>query len=241
VQPSISAELLAWDSQFFGFPVARIESRPADDDALGQTISALRSNGARLAYWQADPEDAESNGAAGRHGGLLVNRRAEFSRAVTAEAGDGGSEIMAATAGQDDHARLHDLALQSGEQSRFRLDPAIPEERWASLYRSWMDESLAGNQADAVLVRRREGRIAGMITVSAGASAGEIGLFAVAAEARGQGVGSALLADAMRWFAANGCADVRVATQGENQAARAAYERAGFRLQRLVNVFHFWI
>jgi GNAT superfamily N-acetyltransferase len=80
-----------------------------------------------------------------------------------------------------------------------------------------------------------------MITVSADASVGEIGLFGVAAEARGKGIGSALLADAMRWFAAKGCTVARVATQGENRAAREVYRRAGFALQRLVNVFHFWI
>ena len=201
----------------------------------------LRSNGARLAYWQVDAEDAVSNRAAERCRGLLVNMRAEYSSAVTADASGLTSDMMGSAVAEGDRVRLHDLALQSGEQSRFRLDPAIPEERWASLYRLWMDESLAGAKADAVLVRRREGAIAGMITVSADASNGEIGLFGVAAEARGQGVGSALLADAMRWFAANGCATARVATQGENRVARAVYQRAGFGLQRLVNVFHFWI
>ena len=172
---------------------------------------------------------------------LLVNMRAEYSCAVRPDAREPGGEIIGSRLAEGDLDRLHDLALQSGEQSRFRLDPAIPEERWASLYRHWMDESLAGKQADAVLVRRREGAIAGMITVSADATGGEIGLFGVAGEARGQGVGSTLLADAMGWFAANGCVTARVATQGENQAARAVYQRAGFGLQRLVNVFHFWI
>lgn len=238
---SISAELLPWDSRFFGFPVALVEARPADDEALGQAISTLRSKGARLAYWQVDADDAASNRAAERNGGVLINMRAEYSCLVTADASGPASETMGSAVAESDRVRLHDLALQSGEQSRFRLDPAIPEERWATLYRLWMDESLAGAKAGAVLVRRRQGAIAGMITVAADGSQGEIGLFGVAAEARGQGVGSALLADAMRWFAANGCTTARVATQGENEAARAVYQRAGFGLQRLVNVFHFWI
>lgn len=233
--------MLPWDSEFFGFPIARIEACPADEESLGQAISTLRAKGVRLAYWQTGPEDAASNRAAEGNGGRLVNMRAEYSCELAAETSRIAGEPMGPAVTASDRDRLHELALQCGEQSRFRLDPAIPEERWASLYRRWMDESLAGTIADAVLVRRSDGAIAGMITVSAAARQGEIGLFGVAAEARGQGIGSALVDDAMRWFAANGCATARVATQGENRAARAVYQRAGFGLQRLVNVFHFWI
>ena len=241
MHPPIQTELLQWDSQFFGFGVARIHAVPADDESLGVALASLKAEGIRLAYWQTDPEDAASNRAAAQHGGVLVNMRAELSAAVIVEGNDPDVEIIGTDAAEDDHARLHELALQSGEQSRFRLDQRIPEQSWATLYRLWMDASLAGEQADAVLVRRRQGRISGMITVSATGTEGEIGLFGVAAEARGQGVGSALLDDAMHWFAAKGCAVARVATQGENAIARRVYERAGFRLERLVNVFHFWI
>lgn len=238
---SISAETLSWDSQFFGFPVARIAPARAGENCLAQTLSELRSKGVRLAYWQADPEDKESNKAAERLGGLLVNMRAELSREVATGENGPSPDIIGSAVAPADRARLHDLALQSGEQSRFRLDPAIARERWASLYRVWMDESLAGAQADAVLIRRQEERIAGMITVSARACRGQIGLFGVAADARGKGVGSALLADAIHWFSANNCTRARVATQGENHVALAVYRRAGFRLQSLSNVFHFWI
>lgn len=238
---SISAALLPWDSRFFGFPVARIEAVRAGEDGLRQILSELQSKGVRLAYWQADSEDEESRRAAERLGALLVNSRAELSREVRASENGPAPDSVGPVVAEEDRARLHELALQSGEQSRFRLDPAIPEERWASLYRAWMDQSLAGARADAVLVRRLDGRIASMITVSVRASEGEIGLFGVAAEARGKGLGSALLADAVHWFSGNNCTRARVATQGENQVALAVYRRAGFRLQSLANVFHFWI
>ena len=47
---------------------------------------------------------------------------------------------------------LVELAIASGEYSRFRLDPRLNDERFVAMYRHWIDRSVARELADAVLV-----------------------------------------------------------------------------------------
>jgi ribosomal protein S18 acetylase RimI-like enzyme len=58
--------------------------------------------------------------------------------------------------------------------------------------------------------------------------AAEILAIAVAADARGQGIGGALVAAAQRELTRRGAAEARVVTAVGNDAALAMYERAGF-------------
>ncbi len=60
-----------------------------------------------------------------------------------------------------------------------------------------------------------------------GGPAGEIVDLLVTERARGAGVGSALVAEAVRRFDAAGCGEVRVVTDADNLAAIRVYEKAG--------------
>ena len=60
-----------------------------------------------------------------------------------------------------------------------------------------------------------------------GAPTGEIVDLLVTAQARGQGVGSGLVAEAVRRFDEAGCREVRVVTDADNAAAVRVYGKAG--------------
>jgi len=70
--------------------------------------------------------------------------------------------------------------------------------------------------------------------------AGQIGLLGVAAEARGSGVGSRLVAAALDWLARARVEDVTVVTQERNVAALRLYERCGFVSDRRQVWYHKW-
>lgn len=233
--------LLAWDTDFFGFKVARLDPGKLAPDGLEPALARLAVQGVRLAYLAVPPGDAAMNETARACGGFLVNQRAELSHDLAAL--DSNTECVAIKRpiAPADEARLIELAWASAEQSRFRLDQRLPQDAWRRLYEIWMRRSLAGELADAVLTHRSEGRIVGMITLSASGRRGEIGLFAVDGSVRGQGIGSRLLGGALNWFRSERCTNAHVVTQGENEAALAIYRHAGFRLARLLNVYHIWI
>jgi ribosomal protein S18 acetylase RimI-like enzyme len=61
----------------------------------------------------------------------------------------------------------------------------------------------------------------------AGGPTGEIVDLLVTQQARGNGIGSALVAEAVRRFEAAGCGEARVVTDADNHAARRVYGKAG--------------
>lgn len=233
----LSVTLLEWDSEFFGFPVARVDLKNAVSDAavLRNQISAT---GCRLCYIFS--HDAAGDAIAVAAGARLVDRRTLLLREVPV-VGDSPPPAFDDTATSADLPRLRQLALQSAQFSRFRLDPAMPPDGWKRLYERWADNSVFGVMADTVLVTRVAGNIAGMLTVKCQNGEGTIGLFAVDEAARGRGVGSSLLARGLTWFAARGCRRASVVTQGENLAALRAYERADYHIGDVTGVYHLWL
>ncbi len=98
--------------------------------------------------------------------------------------------------------------------------------------------------APALAAPVEPGRAAGVhgyITAAVtSAGAGQIGLFAVAEAARGQGVGGRLIAAALAWFAARGADPVTVVTQGRNIRAQRIYQQFGLLSHGLELWFHRW-
>jgi len=81
-----------------------------------------------------------------------------------------------------------------------------------------------------VLVAEREDTPVGYVTVNLDGEASEIGLIAVAADWRGQHLGTALVNGAIDWAYAHGAKRMTVVTQGRNVGALRTFEGCGFRV-----------
>jgi ribosomal protein S18 acetylase RimI-like enzyme len=99
--------------------------------------------------------------------------------------------------------------------------------------RDW-DELLIARAADFVQVAELDGRPAGIVRAALredrhlGFTEGVLQWIAVAPEARGQGVATALVQLVTQWFDAHGVSGELFVTAANTTAVRA-YERAGFR------------
>lgn len=140
--------------------------------------------------------------------------------------------------GYDD--RLLQLAFDSGVYSRFRTDPRFTGNEFEKLYRLWMERSIRGEIADAVLVYDEGAGITGMVTVAAQKGGAEIGLIAVDGAVRGRGIGKQLIAGAEHFAAQQGCSQLRVATQAANQPAAGIYLKSGFTEFSRIYIYHWW-
>jgi dTDP-4-amino-4,6-dideoxy-D-galactose acyltransferase len=238
---------LAWDSGHFGFPVSRLTRPRLSESQLAAALRLARQQGTRLVYWPAHPEQPVPAALLGEYGGLLADRKVTYHTTLASEEEPGGcgpSGLVirpypkgAAT------AVLVELAVAAGEHSRFRVDRRIPSNKYASLYEIWMQRSTRHELADAVLVAvgaDRPDDILGMITLSETEGTGHIGLVAVAAAARGRGVGSRLLRAAHGWMLGRGATRARVVTQLANGPACRLYERAGYTVLDIEHLYHFW-
>ncbi|RSK48385.1 GNAT family N-acetyltransferase [Hymenobacter rigui] len=116
------------------------------------------------------------------------------------------------------------LALQSGAYSRFRTDSTFAPGKLEQLYTQWLAKALADGQ---VLVYQPSASqvVQGLLTLEKQGEELTIGLVAVDAQWRRQGIWQALLAGAYREAQAAGFWALRVTTQGAKQAACRFYEQ----------------
>jgi len=140
-------------------------------------------------------------------------------------------ETLAATSFCDPGACADRFALDP------RLAPGCPE-----LYRRWLANSLAGEQADQVLVLRGPEPV-GFITLKLAKDNGPawVVLNAVAQDQRGLGRYNLLLAHGLAWLADQGATLARVRTKFSQRAVIRAWSRQGARPLAGDLTFHLWM
>ena len=231
--------LLDWDTNTFGFKTARILPERLEGEALRQILSDLRGLGVVLAYWILPSTEPSALDLAASHGGVRVDQKVTYVGATATLAGESAGVVE--YAGPADAPDLLALALESGQYSRFRVDPRFPRQGFERLYHQWIINSVNHSIAEITLVTRSQDTLTGLVTVGEKAGRADIGLIAVSAEARGQGLATRLVRAANAWGHDRGYAVGQVVTQGANLPACRLYERCGYSLEKSEDVFHFWL
>jgi dTDP-4-amino-4,6-dideoxy-D-galactose acyltransferase len=238
--------ILDWDSDFFGFPVARVIPDRLDHDRLSDCVAQMKQNGVRLAYWASDPSDHASQVSAERHDGFLADRKVTYSaEASRILVGMPPSGELTPTV-EEYHAHevspeLERLALRAGVFSRYKVDAKVPAGKFEELYKIWIRSSVQREIAEMVYVIRHHGAIAGMVTVGEKNGRANIGLIAVADVMRGKGAGQALVCASRDWGLGRGFAFAQVVTQADNVSACRFYEKSGYHADKVEYIYHFWI
>jgi dTDP-4-amino-4,6-dideoxy-D-galactose acyltransferase len=231
-------QLLDWDTEFFGMPVARVTEPDLTPRQLAVVLGELKTSGVKLVYWPASREcDA---GVVRQFGGLLADRKTTFCmdlRGISLVPADGVEPFTPSMSVQ----QLEALAVQSSEHSRFTVDPRIPREKCEALFRVWIQRSLNQEVAEEVLVVREGDRVVGMVTLGNKAGRGDIGLIAVDQQQRGKRHGERLVRAAQGWFAGNGYECGQVVTQGRNLAACGLFRKCGYAVEKVEYFYHFWL
>jgi dTDP-4-amino-4,6-dideoxy-D-galactose acyltransferase len=246
-QDTKELELLPWDSEHFGFHVARLWGTNIAATVLREMLRAARQQGVYLVYWSADPELDVPGWLLSEFCGSLVDKKATFACRLALVPHDETAipspyEVSEIPRGRPCR-RLVGLAMEAGAHSRFRSDPRITAEASHRLYEVWITRSTLRELADSVFVLSRHGETnnpLGMVTLSLNGATGTIGLIAVAEEVRGSGLGSWLLRAAHRWLVHRGAQTVSAVTQFGNRPACRLYEKCGYQLIDLKTIYHFW-
>ena len=208
-----SAELLSFDSEFWG---VRIAKAPAlmDDWALDNTIGCMWI--LIPASEQADIHRAEQNGA------RVMDIRVELER---------GTDPVLSYARPFNKTDVGPLAAISRTAfrglTRFYADPRFPDERCDDLYENWLRQSADGWAEEILVLDDADGPV-GFVTVHADDDHAWIGIIAVAEHIRGSGGGVSLTQSAVDWAYHRKVPRISVATQACNIPAQRAFQRAGF-------------
>jgi len=236
--------MLEWDTDFFGFAVARITPYRLTASELESILALLKKRNVSLAYWASDPSDSQSHRSAKLSGGFLADKKITYGmnlRNVPDARLPAGEISIEEYLEPLPDAALESLALESGVFSRFNADPKISKEQFESLYKLWILNSVSKKFADAVFVARDKGGIVGMATVSTKNDCGHIGIIAVDRSMRRRHVGVDLVRTAQRWFVSKDCKTAQVVAQKDNLAACNLYEKCGFHIEKTEHFYHFWL
>ena len=232
-----ACRLLQWDSAFFQRRIARVREGSLTEHQVIEALGWCEANRIDCLYLLTDSGSRDTIAAAERHGFHLMDVRITLDRRVDAPGPITAVGIRRATV--DDVEALRAIASTAHTDSRFYVDPNFPRERCDALYAAWIEQSCR-DQPGATFVAAQEDRLVGYVTVDMHGTTGQIGLMAVADEARGQGTGRALVDVALSSMAARGAQIARVVTQGRNIAAQRLYQACGFTTSRVELWYHRW-
>jgi len=231
-------QYLDWDSTFFGYRIARVLGNRLTEQSVRQIRKWCDTQKIDCLYFLADSDHPETVSLAEQARFHLVDVRVTLAIKLDSSLGAGAAQACVRHFKAEDLPVLRAIARVSHRDSRFYYDQNLPQSRCDALYEAWIENSTQG-YAQTVLVAEVSNRPAGYISCHVG-SPGQIGLFAVAAEAQGQGLGQQLVLAAFCWFLDHKISEVSVVTQGRNIRGQRLYQSCGFSARSLQLWYHYW-
>src|SRR5436305_1654736 len=115
-------QLLTWDSEFFGFPMARVREATLTAERCGQIDAWCNANAIRCLYFQASSDDGPTQRLAASHGYFVVDVRMTFEWDATARNLPTSPSLGVRASVAQDIPTLESIAAESHRQTRFYLD-----------------------------------------------------------------------------------------------------------------------
>ncbi|MDH6308488.1 dTDP-4-amino-4,6-dideoxy-D-galactose acyltransferase [Dysgonomonas sp. PFB1-18] len=234
-------EYLQWDSDFFEKKIGRIYcSSNMPKSELAELLRCAKEQNYELLYCFGDEHFFVETELLNIYDGSLVDRKVIFTMHIEGMPDDDLADIhvFEETALKNE---MLELAYLSGGYSRYKTDHHFTDKDFRHFYKTWMQNSINGAIADKVFVAYRDSLIAGMVTVKKSAMAGTIGLIATNANMHGNGYGRRLVNKVKRYLYEDGIMELDVATQLDNEPACRFYNKCGFKVKSINNIYHFWL
>lgn len=135
---------------------------------------------------------------------------------------------------------LH-LALVSGKYSRFHTDDGFPVGSYERLYFRWIEQSVNRVLATKVFCYFEDGVPRGLITLDEKDNYGSIGLVAIHEDFQSRGIGTAMMKHVIGQMHVAHIQKLYVTTQAANTPACRLYEKCGFQVESVTDIWHWWL
>ncbi len=223
----IKAKRLDWDSDFFNLEVGELIIDTSDDFELGNfDLLYVKSN---------EKESIELNGFEKTH---CETKVVYYKKLLDFQPMN--NQVVELSETNYSINELNQLAFESGNHSRFKLDNRIDNRKFEELYELWVKNSINKSFADEVFIYLHETVIAGFVTFKVVGDYAAIGLIAVFKTFQGKGIGKELLFKVENELLKKGINELRIPTQEENHQACGFYEKLGYKKFETINISHYW-
>ena len=229
-------ELLAWDSEFFGVPIARADLTGASADTLGAIDAEARAGGIACLYGSLDPSDEVAGHLVQTLGHRLVEVALTFERpAMPFRPKPSPTQVRRGT--PDDLPALEPAIKTLAPWSRFAADPRFGPDAAARMHEAWMERAARDDTDErALYIAYDDDGITGVATFvrSPVPRVDTKGVTKL-----GTGAADALMVALFEW--AGGGATEAGPSAARNIAPLRYLERCGFRVCRTRYLFHRWL
>ena len=233
-----SMEVLPWDSDWLGFPVARAVVCTTAE--IVTAVAEGRALGIRLLYLIVRAAHESALAYAYANGAWMADVKLTYELDMVFPINRPHMQSLAVSYCQATicSPALYELAQQSSQYSRFRLDQLISDDACDELYAKWLQQCLLYGK---VWTAERGGETVGLLAMNSRYGRASIELLSVNPAARQQGIGRGLLYLAWHQARCQYESVLQVATQEANQQAQQLYQRFGFQLVNREHMFHVWL
>ncbi len=231
-------DFLVWDSNFFGYKIGFLEIFENDkkEEILAEIEQAKKEN-YKLLYLKSIkkldflPENA-----------FLVDEKITFLQDIPSIETLGiKPNVIDIYESEIIDENLINLTLQSGEFSRFKIDKNFKNQEFERLYKIWIEKSVKKELAQKVIIQKINDKIVGLLTLNIRNNRANIDILAVDTDFRGQHIGKNLVEKSFLEASLLGQKEIQVITQKANENACAFYQKMGFSIEKIENIYHFWI
>lgn len=220
--------LIAWDCAFFGKKIARLEIETALPDAEA-IESYCRTQHIELLQACVDTGDSATIFALETRGFHFVDLRLDMAARVS---GSPRKDAHIQRSAESDIPALLSVSHHSFfEVSRYNWLGFFAPAQIDAFYDTWLENGVRGTHDDCCFHYVLDGKIAGFTTVKLHDNEASIGLIAVDAKLRGNGIGDALVENVFAYAKERGLATVSSVTQGRNRPAQTLYGRHGMQVR----------
>ncbi|MDT0677443.1 GNAT family N-acetyltransferase [Autumnicola musiva] len=231
-------EILDWDSDFFGFKVAKINKGLLLEEASENCFKSLYKNEINLGYFFSNSPIDQSILNNDFYNIILVHKRIPLVKTIIKDCGfDPNISIYKDKYPSEDMIHLAQLA---GSYSRFGVDPNISHDKFNDLFKTWIINSVNKKIASDVLVFKKDDKIIGLATIKIEKGVMYTPLFAVKRKYEGIGVSFSLMRAIETIAFRNDCSTIIGGTQEVNIKALKVYERFGLVPQEPEYIYHLW-
>lgn len=234
--------VLDWDSSLFGFKTARLDAYGDFQRVVDELENANKSD-IQLLYVCVNPDSERIVNYLNQKSYTILDHRITYRRHIDNSHPISFDSIIEINENNYSNYQksIYNLALLSGQYSRFKLDEKIPDKKFEELYFKWIDNTIADSARKKIFVYKNKECCVGLVTVLLGSIGAKIGLIAVDESFQRNSIGHSLMRTAEKYARDNGKQYLDVVTQKINTSACNFYEKLKYKVDNEQNVYHLWL
>jgi|GEM_PF-296542 len=239
-----SIDYLAFDSHLFKYRIGRLSTPLLHLEAIPNILMQAREDKYHLVYIKTPPSHPLPTNISlpSDIKLILADQQITYRQNLSLTANIDVSVHISRYQKNVPNKRLYELALESGAHSRFKNDPNCVEDEFERLYNFWIENEVNGiNNSIVSTYYPLNDTLKGFITLSKQATQTRIGLLSVEQASQGLKIEDQLIKYAIYQSQHWKLPLITATTQKDNTSICECYERCGFSIKNVVNIYHLWL